>query len=92
MANLFTMRPVGVVSKKLMGTRRMLDSSRSCRTREARTAPWAARRAEVSRNRARTKTSIGKDLMRREILESTALGHLVLEDRDRNLWPPRCFS
>lgn len=41
LANLLTMRPVGVVSKKLMGARRMLLSSCWCMMREARTLPRA---------------------------------------------------
>lgn len=41
LANLLTMRPVGVVSKKLMGARRMLLSICWCMMREARTLPRA---------------------------------------------------
>lgn len=52
LANLLTMRPVGVVSKKLMGTRRMLLSSCWCSNREAWMAPWAVRMIPTSRKAA----------------------------------------
>lgn len=69
MANLFTIRPVGVESKKLIGTRRILLRSCSCRSREARIVPKEARAVETSRKIPRRNTSTVQTLMQVGIID-----------------------
>lgn len=52
-----TTLPIGVVSKKTMGTRRMLLSSFECRIRDASTEAFA--RSSVPRNTKRPAVKVG---------------------------------